>query len=62
VLEPDGEGTRVSTETRITATDTTTRVRFGLYWTLIRAGSGLIRRDLLRTVARRATADTRVHG
>jgi hypothetical protein len=55
VLEPDGDGTRVSTETRVSATDPRTRTRFALYWKLIRVGSGLIRRDLLRAVARRAT-------
>jgi hypothetical protein len=55
VVEPDGDGTRVSTETRISATDARTRARFAIYWTLIRAGSGLIRRDLLHAVARRAT-------
>ncbi|HEV2775511.1 MAG TPA: hypothetical protein VGV90_07970 [Solirubrobacteraceae bacterium] len=54
VLEPDRAGTRVCTETRVTATDARTRAKFGLYWLLIRAGSGLIRRDLLRALARRA--------
>jgi hypothetical protein len=54
VSEPDGAGARVSTETRVTATDPGTRARFGLYWLLIRAGSGLIRRDMLRAVAHRA--------
>jgi hypothetical protein len=56
VLEPAGAGTRLTTETRITATDAGTRARFGLYWLVIRAGSGLIRRDMLRAVARRAEA------
>ncbi len=54
VLEPDGGGTRVRTETRILATDPRTRMAFGIYWVAIRAGSGLIRRDMLRAVARRA--------
>lgn len=58
VLEPDGTGTTLRTETRVTATDARTRARFGLYWLLIRAGSGLIRRDLLRGVARRAEGHT----
>lgn len=49
-LEPLGAGTRLRTETRVVATDPTTRRRFRLYWSLIRAGSGLIRRDLLRAV------------
>ena len=56
VIEPDGTGTRLTTETRVTATDPRTRARFGLYWLFIRAGSGLIRRDMLRAVARRAEA------
>jgi len=54
VIEPNGAGTRLTTETRVTATDPRTRARFGLYWLFIRAGSGLIRRDMLRAVARRA--------
>ena len=54
VLEPEGGATRVRTETRIVATDPRTRLVFGLYWVAIRAGSGLIRRDMLRAVARRA--------
>jgi hypothetical protein len=56
VIEPSGAGTRVTTETRVTATDPRTRARFGLYWLFVRAGSGLIRRDMLRAVARRAEA------
>jgi hypothetical protein len=56
VLEPVGAGTRLTTETRVTATDARTRARFGLYWLFVRVGSGLIRRDMLRAVARRAEA------
>jgi hypothetical protein len=56
VIEPTGSGSRVTTETRVTATDPRTRARFGLYWLFVRAGSGLIRRDMLRAVARRAEA------
>ena len=47
----DGE---ISTETRIAATDARARRRFGLYWMLIRPGSGLIRREWLRALDRRA--------
>lgn len=54
VLRADGERTLLSTETRVEATDARTRVLFGVYWTLIRLGSGLIRRDMLRAVARAA--------
>ena len=56
VLVPDAGGTRLSTETRVAATDARTRRIFGVYWLAIRAGSGLIRRDLLRAVARSAEA------
>jgi hypothetical protein len=49
----DGE---LSTETRIAATNAHARRRFGLYWTLIRPGSGLIRREWLRALDRRALA------
>ncbi len=59
VLEPDPIGTLLSTETRVRATDARSRRRFGLYWLAIRAGSGIIRRDLLRAVARRAEAEFR---
>ena len=58
LLVPDGDGTRLSTETRVQATDRATRVRFGLYWLVIRAGSGLIRREMLRLVAQRAAQVT----
>ncbi|MGI8430390.1 MAG: hypothetical protein ACR2OB_14080 [Solirubrobacteraceae bacterium] len=58
VLEPDGEATLLSTETRVRATDARARRRFGLYWLAIRGGSGIIRRDLLREVSHRAEAAT----
>ncbi|MGI9120895.1 MAG: hypothetical protein ACR2G7_12375 [Acidimicrobiales bacterium] len=54
VLRADGDGTRLTTETRVKATDATTRRRFGRYWLVIRAGSGLIRRELLGAVSRQA--------
>ena len=56
VLIPDGAGTWLTTETRIQATDARTRARFGLYWAVIRLGSDLIRRDMLRVIANRAEA------
>lgn len=55
-LEPDDAGVVLSTETRGYSTDTPARRRFTAYWGLIRVGSGLIRRDILATVARQATA------
>lgn len=54
LVEPAGALTRVTTETRIQATDSAARRKFAPYWALIRPGSGLIRRDLLRAVRRRA--------
>ena len=54
-LEPAGAGTRLVTETRVQPTDSSAARAFLPYWVVIRAGSGLIRRDLLRAVARRAT-------
>jgi hypothetical protein len=53
-IEPDGDGCRLSTETRVQAVDARARRVFGLYWLAIRPGSGLIRRDMLRAVKRRA--------
>jgi hypothetical protein len=44
----------VTTETRVVARTTKARIMFGLYWLLIRAGSGFIRRMWLRAIARRA--------
>lgn len=40
VLRPDGAGTHVRTETRVSATDARTGIRFRWYWLLIRTGSG----------------------
>ena len=44
----------ISTETRIAGTDAQSQRLFGLYWLLIRPGSGLIRREWLRALDRRA--------
>lgn len=49
------EGTTLSTETRIMGTDAHARRRFGLYWLLVRPGSGLIRREWLHAIAKRAS-------
>ena len=46
----------VTTETRVYATDTTTRRRFAAYWRVIYPGSALIRRMWLRAVKLRAEA------
>ena len=55
VIEPLSNGrTVLRTETRVTCSDLRARVLFAAYWTLIRIPSGLIRRDMLRAIARRA--------
>lgn len=53
-LEDTQGGTLLTTETRVAVEDRAARRRFGAYWALIRIGSGLIRRDMLRAVRRRA--------
>jgi hypothetical protein len=50
------EGEVLSTETRIAGTDAHARRRFGAYWLLVRPGSGLIRREWLRAIDKRAQA------
>ncbi|OKK04726.1 hypothetical protein AMK26_15585 [Streptomyces sp. CB03234] len=52
--EPDGAGARLRTETRVYATDPGAARRFTPYWLFIEPFSGLIRRDLLAAVGRRA--------
>ncbi|SRR5580765_1160456 len=55
-IEPDGEaGSVLRTVTLCEATDRAAWRRFVPYWALIRPWSGLIRRDVLAAVARRAT-------
>lgn len=51
---PEGDGSRLTTETRVFATDAGSRARFAAYWRVIYPGSALIRRMWLRAVARRA--------
>jgi hypothetical protein len=56
-LEPlDDARTLLSTETRVWCSDRRAQLLFGFYWTLIRIPSGFIRTDMLRTIARRASA------
>jgi hypothetical protein len=52
-FEAQGAGTRLTTETRVLATDPHSRRRFRRYWLVIRPGSGLIRRSWLRAAERR---------
>jgi hypothetical protein len=53
-LEVSDRSTRLTTETRVLATGPIARRKFRIYWLGIRAGSGLIRREVLHAVARRA--------
>jgi hypothetical protein len=53
-VEPDGTGTRLSTETRVRCADAATRRHFLCYWRLVRLGSGLTRRSMLRLIRRTA--------
>jgi hypothetical protein len=54
----DSGRTLIATETRVLCADASARRRFLPYWFLIRAGSGLIRRVMLRQL--RDTAERRV--
>lgn len=54
-LTPSGDGTVLTVETRVTATDRRSRRIFSFYWSLIRVGgAGLIRLELLSATARLA--------
>jgi hypothetical protein len=53
-FEPEGSGTRLSTETRVLAADFASHRRFRRYWLVIRRGSGVTRRSWLRAAKRLA--------
>jgi hypothetical protein len=53
--EPDG-GTLLSTETRVECADDAARRRFLPYWYVVRPGSGIIRRAMLRAIREQAEA------
>ena len=53
-LKPTLGGTRLSCETRISATDASSRRRFDRYWLIVGPGSSAIRWELLTAVALRA--------
>jgi hypothetical protein len=61
-LEERNGRTRISTETRVRATDAAARRRFRLYWLAIGPGSAATRRALLRAVKRRAESDDSTGG
>lgn len=53
-VTPSGAGTLLTTETRVRCGDPTTRRQFTRYWRIVRSGSGLIRRSMLRHIRREA--------
>jgi hypothetical protein len=56
-VTPEGEGSRITTETRIAGTDAEATRKFRRYWLLIRLGSGAIRRSWLKAIRRRLTRE-----
>lgn len=52
-VAPAGEGSRITTETRIVGTDAAATRKFRFYWLVIRLGSGAIRRSWLKAIRRR---------
>jgi hypothetical protein len=59
-LSPVGNGTQLSSETRIVSTDDGSRRRFAVYWAFVEPGSTAIRWELLTAVALKAEARARV--
>jgi hypothetical protein len=54
-VRPEGDGSRITTETRILGTDAEATRKFRRYWLLIRLGSGAIRRSWLKAIRRRVS-------
>jgi hypothetical protein len=54
LVRPDGDGSLLSTETRVYANTDAARRRFAVYWRVILPGSDIIRRSWLRAIKRRA--------
>jgi hypothetical protein len=55
-LTPVPSGTTISTETRGRSTSRGAKLSFGAYWLLIRPFSGLVRREMLAAVDRKAVS------
>lgn len=59
-VRPAGSGdSELATETRVLCADAAARRRFLPYWLVVRAGSGIIRRAMLRAIRREAEAAAR---
>ncbi|HYS52388.1 MAG TPA: hypothetical protein VER58_01325 [Thermoanaerobaculia bacterium] len=54
LVTPEGNGSLLSTETRVYANSDSARRRFALYWRIIHPGSDIIRRSWLRAIKERA--------
>jgi hypothetical protein len=54
VVRPEGDGSLLTTETRVYANTDGARRRFAAYWRVILPGSDIIRRSWLRAIKRRA--------
>lgn len=55
-LAEEGGGVRLATETRVRCTDAAARRSFRRYWAVVGPFSGLIRREMLRSIRRAAEA------
>ncbi len=58
-LAENGRETYLQTETRIKCLDGQSRRSFGFYWTFIQPFSGLIRREILKIIKRKAEMSVR---
>lgn len=56
IVAGDAGDCRLTTETRVQCADARSRRRFRSYWLIVRPGSGLIRRLMLRAIRRHAEA------
>ena len=52
-VRADGQGSRITTETRVVGTDPAASRKFRAYWLVIRPASGAIRRSWLKAIRRR---------
>jgi hypothetical protein len=58
VEEEGGGWTRITTETRVLATDPSARRKFAVYWRFIYPGSAIIRHSMLAAIRRRAERES----
>ena len=58
VVEQENGMCELATETRVKCADAKSRRYFGLYWVVVRPGSGLIRRSMLRSIRKKAESAT----